>query len=54
MQSMHADAEISRIGALTSVEVVGVKPNSLAGRVVASASHRSSAIVRSSPRRPLI
>ena len=31
----HADADSSHVGALTEVEITGVKPNSLAGRVVA-------------------
>jgi len=35
MQSVHADVNPSRLGALTEVEILGVKPNSLAGRVVA-------------------
>jgi tRNA-2-methylthio-N6-dimethylallyladenosine synthase len=35
MQSVHADVSPSRQRALTEVEIVGLKPNSLAGRVVA-------------------
>jgi tRNA-2-methylthio-N6-dimethylallyladenosine synthase len=35
MQSVHADVNPSRLGALTEVEIIGLKPNSLAGRVVA-------------------
>jgi tRNA-2-methylthio-N6-dimethylallyladenosine synthase len=35
MQSVHADVSPSRQGALTEVEIIGLKPNSLAGRVVA-------------------
>jgi tRNA-2-methylthio-N6-dimethylallyladenosine synthase len=34
MQSVHADADASRMGELTEVEIAGVKPNSLFGRVV--------------------
>ena len=40
MQSVHAEADASRMGELTEVEIVGVKPNSLAGRVVARPSHQ--------------
>jgi len=35
MQSVHAEADVSRLGALTEVEILGLKPNSLSGRVVA-------------------
>jgi len=35
MQSVHAEADVSRMGALTEVEILGLKPNSLSGRVVA-------------------
>jgi tRNA-2-methylthio-N6-dimethylallyladenosine synthase len=35
MQSVHANVDPSRIGALTEVEIISLKPNSLAGRVVA-------------------
>ena len=35
MQSVHAEADVSRLGALTEVEIHGLKPNSLSGRVVA-------------------
>jgi tRNA-2-methylthio-N6-dimethylallyladenosine synthase len=45
MQSVHATAETARMGVLTEVEIVGLKPNSLAGRVVASLSHPTSEIV---------
>ena len=38
MQSVHAEADVSRLGALTEVEILGLKPNSLSGRVVASPS----------------
>jgi tRNA-2-methylthio-N6-dimethylallyladenosine synthase len=44
MQSVHASAEASRIGASTEVEIVGLKPNSLAGRVVTGPSSRQSEI----------
>ena len=40
MQSVHADAEISCMGELTEVEIIGVKPNSLVGRVVPRPSYR--------------
>jgi tRNA-2-methylthio-N6-dimethylallyladenosine synthase len=35
MQSVHAEVDPSRLGALTEVDIIGLKPNSLAGRVVA-------------------
>jgi len=35
MQSVHAEADVSRMGALTEVEILGLKPKSLSGRVVA-------------------
>jgi hypothetical protein len=35
MQSVHADVEGSRAGELVEIEISGVKPNSLSGRVVA-------------------
>ena len=35
MQSVHAEVSPSRLGALIEVEIIGLKPNSLAGRVVA-------------------
>jgi tRNA-2-methylthio-N6-dimethylallyladenosine synthase len=34
MQSVHAEADPSRIGEPTEIEIIGVKPNSLVGRVV--------------------
>jgi len=44
MQSVHADGDVSRIGAMASVEIVGVGANSLAGRIVAPASRGASLI----------
>jgi tRNA-2-methylthio-N6-dimethylallyladenosine synthase len=38
MQSVHAEADASRMGDMTEVEILGLKPNSLSGRVVASPS----------------
>jgi len=44
MQSVHADVNTSRVGALTEVEIIGLKPNSLAGRAVAHPSRELSEI----------
>jgi hypothetical protein len=44
MQSVHADAGASPPGELTEVEITGVKPNSLTGRVVTRPSQPSSEI----------
>jgi tRNA-2-methylthio-N6-dimethylallyladenosine synthase len=41
MQSVHADADPSRMGELTEIEIIGVKPNSLVGRVVPHTLYRS-------------
>jgi tRNA-2-methylthio-N6-dimethylallyladenosine synthase len=41
MQSVHAEADPSRIGEATEIEIIGVKPNSLVGRVVPHPSYRS-------------
>jgi len=41
MQSVHADVDASRMGELTEIEITGVKPNSLAGRVVTQPARRS-------------
>ena len=41
MQSVHAEANPSRIGEPTEIEIIGVKPNSLVGRVVPHPSQRS-------------
>ena len=38
MQSVHAEVEASRLGEMTQVEIIGLKPNSLYGRVVAKPS----------------
>ena len=39
MQSVYADGDLSLIGAMAEVEIVGVGPNSLIGRLVAQTSH---------------
>jgi tRNA-2-methylthio-N6-dimethylallyladenosine synthase len=39
MQSVRAEGEASRIGAMTSVEIVGLGVNTLIGRIVAPASY---------------
>jgi tRNA-2-methylthio-N6-dimethylallyladenosine synthase len=41
MQSVHAEADPSRMGEPTEIEIIGVKPNSLVGRVVPHPSYRS-------------
>jgi tRNA-2-methylthio-N6-dimethylallyladenosine synthase len=41
MQSVHAEADPCRIGEPTEIEIIGVKPNSLVGRVVPRPSYRS-------------
>jgi tRNA-2-methylthio-N6-dimethylallyladenosine synthase len=38
MQSVHASVESARMGEMTEVEITGLKPNSLSGRVVANLS----------------
>jgi tRNA-2-methylthio-N6-dimethylallyladenosine synthase len=38
MQSVHAEADASRMGVMTEVEITGLKPNSLSGRVAPSPS----------------
>jgi hypothetical protein len=38
LQSVHADDAASLIGAIADVEIVGVGPNSLQGRLVTPAS----------------
>jgi len=44
MQSVYAEGDLSLIGAMASVEIVGVGPNSLIGRLVARASREMSLI----------
>jgi len=44
MQSVYADGDLSLIGAMASVEIVGIGPNSLIGRLVARASREMSLI----------
>jgi tRNA-2-methylthio-N6-dimethylallyladenosine synthase len=39
MQSVRAEGDASRIGAMTSVEIVGLGANTLIGRIVAPASY---------------
>ena len=39
MQSVYAEGDLSLIGAMAEVEIVGVGPNSLIGRLVARTSH---------------
>ena len=34
MQSVHAEVDASRLGELTQIEILGLKPNSLEGRWV--------------------
>ena len=38
MQSVYAEVDSARVGEMTEVEIVGLKPNSLTGRIVAVAS----------------
>jgi len=44
MQSVYAEGDLSLIGAMAAVEIVGVGPNSLIGRLVARASREISLI----------
>ncbi len=44
MQSVYAEGDLSLIGAMAAVEIVGVGPNSLIGRLVARASREMSLI----------
>ena len=44
MQSVRAEGEASRIGAMTSVEIVGLGVNTLIGRIVAPASYAEAQI----------
>ena len=44
MQSVYAEGDLSLIGAMASVEIVGVGPNSLIGRLVERASREMSLI----------
>jgi len=44
LQSVHAEGDAALIGALVDVEIVGVGPNSLRGRLVTAASHVSRGI----------
>ncbi len=46
MQSVYAEGELSAIGAPATVEIVGVGPNSLIGRLVAPASREISLMAR--------
>ena len=45
MQSVYAEGDLSLIGAMATVEIVGIGPNSLIGRLVARASCEMSLIV---------
>jgi tRNA-2-methylthio-N6-dimethylallyladenosine synthase len=44
MQSVHVEGDLSLIGAMATVEIVGIGPNSLIGRLVARASREMSLI----------
>jgi hypothetical protein len=44
LQSVYADADASLIGELVDVEIIGVGPNSLRGRLVTPASYSSRGI----------
>jgi tRNA-2-methylthio-N6-dimethylallyladenosine synthase len=52
MQSVYADGDASLIGAMAAVEIVGVGPNSLIGRLVAPASREMGQIARFAGRPP--
>ena len=51
LQSVHANGDASLIGELVDVEIIGVGPNSLRGRLVTPASHSSRGIEAAARRR---
>jgi hypothetical protein len=53
MQSVYAEGDLSLIGAMAAVEIIGVGPNSLIGRLVAPASREMGLIDRFAGRPPI-
>ena len=51
LQSVYANGDASLIGELVDVEIIGVGPNSLRGRLVTPASHSSRGIEATARRR---